>query len=154
MRSVSHPKVEKIVSYRMRKIRQEAPIFLNFYEGRPDQKDRLYGYFSIYPNPEVEEFFILCPLCGWISKIVRPSYSRHPRLDFFSKVARILGVHLARKHAWGQKYEKHRIVFYSGFGEIIPIETTYRCLRCGAILPNLLVSVLHELVYHSSEEVR
>ena len=154
MRSVSHPKVEEIVSYMMRKVREEARIFLEFYKGYPDQKDRLYGYFSIYPDPHREEYHVLCPLCGWISKIMRPSYSRHPRLDFFCNVARILGIHLTRRHAWGQKYEKHRIVFYSRFGEIIPIETTYRCLRCGAILPNLLVSVLHELVYHSSEEVR
>jgi len=153
MRVTNMSRIEREVEYRLRKIREEAPIFLGFYKGLPDQKDRLYGYFSIYPDPKREDFFVICPLCGWRSKLVRPSYAQAPRLAYFNTVAKILGRHVYKAHNWRGKYKRSRIRIYNYWGEPVYIETAYTCLRCGAVLPNFLVSVLHELVCHVSDGV-
>jgi len=126
-------------------LREKAEVLLEIYSGEPHHKDRLYDLFVAYDSSY--RFSVICPLCGWRSAPLDAG----SRLEYFNTVARVLASHAYSKHGWARKYKRYPRRFWDG-ARVLAAETGYKCARCGAMLPNFLMTVLHEIAVHGWEE--
>ena len=129
-----------------RDLREKAEVLLEIYSGEPHQKDRLYDLFVTYDG---SRYSVICPLCGWRSAPLDAG----SRLEYFNTVARVLASHAHSKHGWARKYKRYPRRFWDG-ERVLAAETEYKCTRCGAMLPNFLMTVLHEIAVHGWEDKR
>ncbi|RLI52942.1 MAG: hypothetical protein DRP09_16895 [Candidatus Thorarchaeota archaeon] len=114
----------------------------------PASKDYLIDCFLV--GLENDEVMLLCPLCGWNKKIDihnLPSTSsmwinNEIRFAFFSKVARILALHMKKQH--GKLYEK-----IQSCG--ILCRTLYSCKLCGEKIDGMLQLVAHIIALHGDQ---
>ena len=143
--------LSKAVDYIMYKAREYAEIFPKTYTGMPSDKDRLYCLFEVAfdPTNSYSLCVVVCPICGWTSK---PMFHEFDRLEWMSRIARVLGCHLHRKHNWKEHFEVVKYPkSYDGF-RVVGIEQVYICKKCGFRAPNLLLSVLHYLTHEKEVE--
>ncbi|RLG40842.1 MAG: hypothetical protein DRO01_03500 [Thermoproteota archaeon] len=147
---MSQVSLEDKVRHTVMMAREYAEVFLKTYTGDPVDKDRLYTLFEVAEDPRnpYSAVRIVCPLCGWVSK---PLYFMGTRFEWMNTVARVLGVHLHKKHDWKKHFEiikSPRI--YDGIN-VIAIEQRYICRKCRFEAQNLLLSVLHYLTHEKEE---
>jgi len=135
-----------VVETMYRDLREKAEVLLEIYKGEPHEKDRLYDLFVMFDASY--RYSVLCPLCGWRSA---PLDLPGSRLEYLNSIARVLASHAYRKHGWARKYKRYPRRLWDG-AQVHAAETEYKCTRCGTILPNFLMTILHEIVVHGWEE--